>query len=63
MGVLVDIAISNAIRIEADVWIDAASQCIGFVEPDDLKWCRCSGIQAELTRQWQYIENTASARW
>src|ERR1700730_3762857 len=61
MRILIHITISDAIRIEADVGIDAAPQRVGFVEPDDLEWRGCGGVQTELIRQGQHIENTESA--
>ena len=61
MRILIHITISDAIRIEADVGIDSAPQRVGFVEPDDLEWRSCRGIQTELIRQWQHIENAESA--
>ena len=61
MRILIHITISDAIRIEADVWIDAAPQGIGFVEPDDLKWRGCRSVQTEFIRQWQHIKNTEPA--
>src|ERR1700688_632506 len=60
MRILIDVTISDAIRIEADVWIDSAPQGVGFVEPDDLEWRGCCGVQTELIRQGQHIENTES---
>src|SRR4029077_14939329 len=57
MGILVNVTVSNAVRIEADVGIDSAAKHCVRVGADNLERRSGGSIQTELIGQREHIEN------